>query len=98
MSCTRLEVPGGAPRTRVFVDDDGEGMTLRDYFAALVLPAIYTAAVETWNRELCWPDDWRRGLADDAYKLAAAMQEVRAAPKFTPGEARAALARVEGSR
>lgn len=50
------------------------GMTLRDYFAAAVFPAVYK---EFWSShragefELC--DTWPTGLARDAYRIADAM-------------------------
>jgi hypothetical protein len=58
--------------------NDQEGMTLRDYFAAKVLPAIYKdtcecARVEGWA--LGWPDD----VAAEAYKMADAMLKAREA-------------------
>ncbi len=56
-----------------------EGMTLRDYFAAQILPAIYTG--ERLAREgsgLFQYYDWRAELAKDAYLLADAMLAERA--------------------
>lgn len=54
------------------------GMTLRDYFAAKVLPAIYT---EFWagvrGGECGVTPDWREGVSRDAYKLADAMLKAR---------------------
>jgi len=46
------------------------GMTLRDYFAAHILPEIYSQLHE-------FPEDWRLGLAKDAYKMADAMLKAR---------------------
>ena len=57
------------------------GMSLRDYFAASVLPAIYR---EFWidqnaGRLGALSPDWRSGLAIDAYAMADAMLKAREA-------------------
>ncbi|HAM74184.1 MAG TPA: hypothetical protein DCQ09_00780 [Alcanivorax sp.] len=56
------------------------GMTLRDYFAAKALPAIYRDMWEDWRASargeaptMCVPEDWMVGVALDAYKMADAM-------------------------
>jgi hypothetical protein len=56
-----------------------EGMTLRDYFAAKVLPAIYQDAMTEAGQGsgLLRLEDWRVGLAQDAYAMADAMLEAR---------------------
>ena len=54
------------------------GMTLRDYFAAKAMPAIYTEVVRRASDE-GWPEDWRDGIAQDAYKMADAMLKAREA-------------------
>lgn len=52
------------------------GMMLRDYFAAKALPEAYAAAViECEHRG--WPEDWRMGVALDAYLMADAMLKAR---------------------
>lgn len=56
----------------------GIGMTLRDYFAAKAMPAIYTEVVRRASDE-GWPEDWRDGIAQDAYKMADAMLKAREA-------------------
>lgn len=49
----------------------GEGMTLRDYFAAKAMQS-FLAIIETY------PDQpWREGLAMDAYRMADAMLKER---------------------
>lgn len=53
-------------------------MTLRDYFAAKAMPAIYTEVVRRASDE-GWPEDWRDGIAQDAYKMADAMLKAREA-------------------
>lgn len=66
-------------------EDDGptvmpeSGMTLRDYFAAKAMPACYY--------EVCrecditgWPEDWKTGVAMDAYAMADAMLSARSQP------------------
>lgn len=56
-----------------------EGMTLRDYLAAKAMPAIYSDAMRDSldRRELLMHDDWRTGLALDAYAMADAMLKAR---------------------
>lgn len=60
---------------------DNEGMTLRDYFAAKALPVIYTQAMEeaAEGSGLFQHEDWRMGLALDAYSMADAMLRAREA-------------------
>lgn len=55
------------------------GMSLRDYFAAKALPAIYTEAMRAAmeGSGLFQYDDWRVGLALDAYMMADAMLKAR---------------------
>lgn len=59
--------------------DDGthwhthNGMALRDYFAAAAMPAVFTSFCSCLDRGASCPDDWRAGLAKDAYMLADAM-------------------------
>ena len=53
-----------------------EGMTLRDYFAAEALPAIYKDYCED-ARLSGWDDNWRYVVAEDAYEMAANMLKVR---------------------
>jgi hypothetical protein len=55
-----------------------EGMTLRDYFAAKALPAIYKDTCDC-ARVDGWPDCWRDGVAAEAYELADAMLKAREA-------------------
>lgn len=58
-----------------------EGMTLRDYFASKVMPAIYEVAmIEAADGSgLFKDDDWRMGLAIDAYAMADVMLKAREA-------------------
>jgi hypothetical protein len=48
------------------------GMTLRDYFAAKALPAVYTEYVRR-AAAFGWDGDWQDAIAQDAYKMADAM-------------------------
>ena len=60
---------------------DAGGMSLRDYFAAKALPAVYVEFCNSTRAGECdVPGDWRRGLAADAYMLADAMIAERAKP------------------
>ena len=59
----------------------GFGMTLRDYFAAKALPAMYR---DFWDdvragRHGSVPEDWTMGIALGAYALADAMLKAREA-------------------
>ena len=58
--------------------DEEKGMTLRDYFAAKAMPAIYTEYVRD-AAVRGWAEDWRDGIAQDAYKMADAMLRAREA-------------------
>ena len=56
-----------------------DGMTLRDYFAAKAMPAVYR---DFWDdvragRNGCVPEDWKMGIAIDAYAMADAMLAAR---------------------
>jgi len=60
------------------VDIGCQGMTLRDYFAAKILPSIsieYANAVRAGECEV--DQSWRMELAMDAYKMADAMIAAR---------------------
>lgn len=52
-----------------------DGMTLRDYFAAKVLPSVYSSAMADASEGsgLFSDPGWRIGLAMDAYAMANAM-------------------------
>lgn len=63
-----------------------EGVTLRDYFAAKAMPAVYR---DLWDdvragRNGCVPEGWRMGVAIDAYKMADAMVSARQAGALAP--------------
>lgn len=53
-----------------------EGMTLRDYFAAKALPAIYKDTCECGRVE-GWAEGWRNEVAAEAYAIADAMLKAR---------------------
>jgi len=59
--------------------DTTGGMTLRDYFAAGMVPTIYKSAIEEAAKgsNLFSDDQWRVGLALDAYAMADAMLKAR---------------------
>jgi hypothetical protein len=57
-----------------------EGMTLRDYFAAKVVPEVYASAIKTaecTGGEIYFRENWRLDLACEAFKMADAMLEAR---------------------
>jgi hypothetical protein len=56
-----------------------EGMSLRDYFAAKAMPAMYRDFWDDFRagRNGCVPEDWRMGIALDAYAIADAMLAAR---------------------
>ena len=54
-----------------------EGMSLRDYFAAKVLPEIYRQYARQANAKNQWDVDWQMYLAVDAYQMADAMIAAR---------------------
>ena len=58
---------------------DEDGMTLRDYFAAKALPAVFAEAMAEAREGsgLFQCPEWRVGLALDAYKMADAMMKAR---------------------
>ena len=53
-----------------------EGMTLRDYFAAKALPAVFKDYCEA-ARVDGWDQDWRHGVAAESYQMADAMLAAR---------------------
>ena len=66
----------GGPAHPVTYDLLSPGMSLRDYFAAKALPAIYEEVSREWVERGC-PVDWRQGISMDCYSLADAMIEAR---------------------
>jgi hypothetical protein len=59
-----------------------KGMSLRDHFAIQALPAVYADAMKEAREGsgLFQHDDWRYGLALDAYDMADAMLKARGRP------------------
>jgi hypothetical protein len=57
------------------------GMSLRDYFAAKALIAIYPDAVKNGA---CVHQGWRVGIAIDCYDIADAMLEARTLKRIKP--------------
>ena len=56
------------------------GMTLRDYFAAQVVSAVFHGVFEDWRQNKAGiQEDWPTGIAVDAYRVADAMLKIRAA-------------------
>jgi hypothetical protein len=53
------------------------GMSLRDYFAAKALPAVYADVCREMERHGCPGPDWRNGVAADCYAMANAMLKAR---------------------
>lgn len=52
------------------------GMTLRDYFAAKAMPSVYTDYCESAD-VIGFEENWRDGVALDAYAMADAMLKAR---------------------
>ena len=56
------------------------GMTLRDYFAAQVVSAVFHGVFEDWRQNKAGiQEDWPTGIAVDAYRVADAMLKIREA-------------------
>jgi hypothetical protein len=55
------------------------GMTLRDYFAAQVLPTVYQTAMQDAliGKNVFYDENWRVDLAMNVYKMADAMLKAR---------------------
>ena len=56
--------------------DKPDNMGIRDYFAAQVLPSVYT---KTWLQCKAmseWPADWHRQIAVASYKIADEMMVI----------------------
>jgi len=73
LKAIKIEMAGG--RTDgVYVSEYElqDGMTLRDYFAAKVMPAVYADYCAA-ARTLGFDEDWKMGIALDAYQMADAM-------------------------
>jgi len=58
------------------VTTTNEGMTLRDYFAAKSLPACFADTCQECVNS-GFPEDWKMGVALEAYAMADAMLEAR---------------------
>jgi hypothetical protein len=58
--------------------EHNNGMTLRDYFAAKAMPSVYTDYCESAN-VIGFEENWRDGVALDAYAMADAMLKAREA-------------------
>ena len=54
-------------------------MTLRDYFAAKAMPAVYRVCIE--NGAVATGPDWRVGIALDCYAMADALLAARSEGK-----------------
>lgn len=50
-----------------------EGISIRDYMAAKLMPEIYRQYADQANAKNQWDEDWQMHLAVDAYRLADAM-------------------------
>ena len=58
------------------LSNDWHGMSLRDYFAAKAMPACYYEVCRECDIS-GWPEDWKTGVAMDAYAMADAMLAAR---------------------
>lgn len=54
------------------LSNDWHGMSLRDYFAAKAMPACYYEVCRECDIS-GWTEDWKTGVAMDAYAMADAM-------------------------
>ena len=66
----------GGPAYPVPMDNWDHGMTLRDYFAGQVLPAVYEECTETLPSNEC--ETWSQMVAREAFDIADAMIAARA--------------------
>ena len=57
-----------------------EGMTLRDWFAGQIFAAIYLDFGVDRRNGTPLPNDWKNGMARNAYQVADAMIEARREP------------------
>lgn len=80
MSKSKEKKYGGGPAYPVFPDTGGghaaafHGMTLRDWFAGQVLPAMATdEQIKYLAQSHVMADEWPTALAKDAYRIADAM-------------------------
>ena len=64
------------PRYRNCLYHEESGMTLRDYLAAKVLPAVYDTVFMDMGKN-GFVANWEHGIAQDAYAMADAMLEAR---------------------
>ena len=85
---TTIETGGPAfPSLRELGDiaTTDDGMALRDYLAAKVLPAVYADYCVS-ARQIGFNEKWKVGVAIDAYQMADAMLAARASgtPAFDP--------------
>ena len=64
------------PTTDLHRQENGVGMTLRDYFAAKALPSVLTAYYKHGEEE-GFDYMWQVGIAKDAYLIADAMLKAR---------------------
>ena len=55
--------------------DKPDNISMRDYFAAQVLPAVYTETTLQCSMT-GWSEDWRRQIAVAAYKIADEMMVI----------------------
>ena len=65
------KIPAGQTRIHTF-----HGMELRDWFAAKAMPACYAETCRDCGVN-GWPEDWKMGVALDAYAMADAMLKAR---------------------
>ena len=82
MNQNQLHTPQAFPTLEMHphgLDLTDPGMTLRDYFAAKALPAVYAEACKEMDIT-GYPPDWRKHVAFDAFSLADAMLETRRTP------------------
>lgn len=68
---------GTMPEGDLFVEEQ-DGISVRDYFAAQIIPSVYEEYWRTVRAGESFPEaDWKRGIAGDAYAIADAMLQAR---------------------
>ena len=70
--------PGADFRVTDITDPKNGGMTLRDYFAAKVMPSCYAEYCAYANAQ-GYSEDWKMGVALASYAMADAMLKAREA-------------------
>ena len=73
LRCVRVDMNGAEEWEPALAES---GMTIRDYFAAKAMPACYAEYCAQANAQ-GYVEDWKMGVALDAYAMADAMLKAR---------------------